>query len=215
MVKKQKRTKRARPLIVGHLGGIQRGLLDGEKRPVFLEFLSGELPGKRGIYALYDKRGRLYYAGKASDLARRLNQHLRDRHGDSWDRMTLFVVDASANVSELESLVVATAQPPGNKQKPKAGQDLRKRLHRYLRQDARAQIDQAIYPGRKVKPDSLTSRITTKKLKTIKQATLARVIGVSQPQISVLFKKGTIRKYIVEAGKRDAVLLLLHKMKKA
>src|SRR5688572_11963154 len=66
-----------RSLIAGHLRDIKRALLEGEKRSAFLEFLKQNLPAKQGIYALYDKRGRLYYAGKASDLARRLNQHLR------------------------------------------------------------------------------------------------------------------------------------------
>jgi hypothetical protein len=215
MARRSARKARTKSLISGHLGGIQRALLEGEKRPAFLEFLSQQLPGRRGIYALYDRRGRLYYAGKASDLTRRLNQHLKDRHGDSWDRMTLFVVADSASVAELEGLVVATAQPPGNKQKPRIGQDLRKQLQRYLRDDAISQIDQAIYPSRKSKPDVLTSRITTKKLRSIKQVTLARVLGVSQPQVSVLFKRGAIRQYIIEAGKRDAVLLLLHKLRKA
>src|ERR1700686_5362050 len=107
---KQGRRTKLPSLIAGHLGGIQRALLDGEKRPAFLEFLDRELPVKRGIYALYDKKGRLYYTGKASDLTKRLNQHLRDRHGESWDRMTLFVVADSANVAELEALVVATAR---------------------------------------------------------------------------------------------------------
>src|SRR2546430_14019485 len=104
-------------LISGHLGGIKRALLEGEKRPAFLLFLTTEILAKRGIYALYDKKGRLYYTGKASDLSKRLNQHLRDKHGESWDRMTLFLVGDSANVSELEGLVVATARPPGIKQK--------------------------------------------------------------------------------------------------
>ena len=138
--------KRSASLIVSHLGGIKRALLEGEKRPVFLDFLSQHAPVARGIYVLYDKRGRLYYAGKASDLGRRLNQHLRDRHGESWDRMTLFVISASANVSELEGLLVATAKPPGNRQKPKIGQDLRKSLRSHLRVDAALQIDHSIYP---------------------------------------------------------------------
>jgi hypothetical protein len=213
MAKKRKRGSKS--LIAAHLGGIQRALLEGERRPAFLEFLNQELPGKRGIYALYDKRGRLHYAGKASDLTRRLNQHLRDRHGESWERMTLFIVADSVNVSELEGLVVATARPPGNKQNPKIGQDLRESLQRYLRQDAHAQIDQAIYPERRSAPDVLTSRITNTKLRMIRQAKLAAMLGISQPQVSVLFKRGKIRQYIVEAGKRDAVLLLLHKMRKA
>jgi len=211
----RKRKKKAlRSLIAGHLGGIKRALLEGEKRPAFLEFLESELHAKRGIYALYDKRGRLYYAGKASDLAKRLNQHLRDRHGESWDRMTLFLVADSANVSELEGLVVATALPPGNKQKPKVGQDLRRRLRRYLREDAHVQIDQAVYPERQRKPDVLASRLTTKKMNAVGQARLARVLGISQPRVSQLLARGAMRKYILEAGKRDAVLLLLQKAKR-
>jgi predicted XRE-type DNA-binding protein len=212
--KRMRKRRRALSLITGHLGGIKRALLEGEKRPAFLEFLESELHAKRGIYALY-KRGRLYYAGKASDLAKRLNQHLRDRHGESWDGMTLFLVADSANVSELEGLVVATAQPQGNKQKPKLGQDLRRRLRRYLRQDAHEQIDQAVYPEkRQRKLDALARRLSTKKMKAVGQARLARVLGISQPRVSQLLARGAIRKYILEAGKRDAVLLLLQKAKR-
>jgi predicted XRE-type DNA-binding protein len=82
-----------------------------------------------------------------------------------------------------------------------------------LRNDTHAQIAQTIYPERKATPDVLTRRITTKKLRALKQAKLASVLGISQPQVSVLFKRGTIRQYIVEAGKRDALLLLLQKTK--
>ena len=210
----RKRKTKLPSLIAGHLGGIKRALLEGEKRPAFLQFLAGELPAKRGIYALYDKRGRLYYTGKATDLAKRFNQHLRDKHGESWDRMTLFLVGDSANVAELEGLVVATARPPGNRQKPKIGQDLRRRLRRYLGQDALLQIDQAVYPERQRTRDVLSRRITTKKLKAIGQGRLARMLGVSQPRVSQLLATGTMRKYILEAGKRDAVLLLLHKTKR-
>jgi predicted XRE-type DNA-binding protein len=162
---------------------------------------------------LYDEKGRLHYTGKATDLPRRLNQHLKDKHGDSWDRMTLFLVGDSANVSELEGLLVATARPPGNKQKPKIGHDLRKRLRTYLKKDAVLQIDQAIYPERQNKADVLSGRITQKKLRTVSQKELAKVLGTSQPRVSQLFKNGEIRKYILEAGKRDAVLILLEDAK--
>jgi len=210
----RRKTKWSASLIAGHLSGIKRALLEGEKRASFLDFLDRELPAKQGIYSLYDKKGRLYYSGKASDLPRRLNQHLRDRHGDSWDRMTLFHVANSANVAELEGLVVAAARPPGNKQKPKIGQDLRKKLKQYLRRDAALQIDQAIYPERQHTSDSLARRITTKKLTAMGQGRLAKALGISQPRVSQLFRSGKIRKYILEAGKRDAVLLLLHKGKR-
>jgi hypothetical protein len=44
-------------LVAAHLGGIQRALLEGDKRPAFLAFLNDHLPAKQGIYALYDKKG--------------------------------------------------------------------------------------------------------------------------------------------------------------
>lgn len=209
----QKRKRKTKPLISGHLRGIKRALLEGEKRASFLEFLHRELPAKQGIYSLYDKKGRLYYSGKASDLARRLNQHLRDKHGDSWDSMTLFHVANSANVAELEGLVVAAARPPGNRQKPKVGQDLRKKLSQFLKQDAFAQINQAIYPLTRSANDALSKRITRQKLKSAGQARLAKVLGISQPRVSQLTRNGTIKQFIREAGKRDAVLLLFEKTK--
>lgn len=212
MARKRKSTSRS--LISAHLGGIRRALLEGEKRPAFLAFLDSSLPAKQGIYALYDKKGRLYYSGKASDLSKRLNQHLKDRHGESWERMTLFLVAKTTNVAQLEGLVIAAAQPPGNKQKPKIGQDLRRSLRRYLRRDAQLQIDDAVYPERQGRRDALAGRITTKKLRAVGQARLARVLGTSQPRVSQLFKKKAIRRYIREAGKRDAVLLLLQKSQK-
>jgi hypothetical protein len=211
---KRKKVKALPSVIIGHLSGIKRALLEGEKRPTFLEFLNTELKSKRGIYTLYNKKGLLYYTGKATDLSKRLNQHLSDRHGESWVRMALFLVADSVNVAELEGLVVATAKPPGNKQKPRIGQDLRKRLRRYLRQDAVLQIDQAIYPEVQRSTDTLSRRITGKKLQSVSQLQIARVLGVSQPRVSQLFRNGKMRKYILEAGKRDAVLLLLQKAKK-
>lgn len=208
-----KRRRGSGSLISAHLGGIRRALLEGEKRPAFLAFLDSSLPAKQGIYALYDKKKRLYYSGKASDLAARLNQHLKDRHGEDWDTMTLFLVAKTTNVAQLEGLVIAAARPPGNKQKPKIGQDLRRSLKRYLRRDADLQINDAVYPERQSLADTLARRITTKKLRAVSQGRLAHVLGISQPRVSQLIKKNAIRRYIREAGKRDAVLLLLQKAK--
>jgi hypothetical protein len=86
-----------------------------------------------------------------------------------------------------------------------------------------AQIDQVVYPH-KVHPnkeenvDALSGRITPKKLKGIKQAKLASVLGISQGRVSQLVnaepnKYTALRKYIREAGRRDSVLLLLQKEK--
>lgn len=209
-------------LVLSHLSGIKRALLEGEKRPVFLEFLR-QTDDRRGLYTLYDRTGRLHYAGKASDLPRRLDQHLSDRHAESWDEMTLFFLSDSADIAELEGLLVAAARPPGNKQKPRIGSDRRRELKRFLRQDAMEQIEQVVYPH-KIHPqepenlDTLSGRITPKKLTGLKQNKLAAVLGISQGRVSQLVNAEpdnytVLRKYIQEAGRRDSVLLLLQKEK--
>jgi hypothetical protein len=208
------------PLVLSHLNGIKRALLEGEKRPAFLEFLK-RTDHRRGLYTLYGSDRRLHYAGKASDLPRRLGQHLSDRHAESWDEMALFFLSNSADIAELEGLLVAAAHPPGNKQRPRIGTDMRKGLTRFLRRDALEQIDQAVYPHR-VHPnkaesaDGLAGRITPKKLRGVKQAKLASVLGISQGRVSQLVNAEpnnyrVLRRYIREAGRRDSVLLLLQK----
>jgi hypothetical protein len=222
MQKHKKSEASPEPLVLSHLSGIKRALLEGEKRPVFLEFLR-QTDDRRGLYTLYDGTGRLHYAGKASDLPRRLDQHLNDRHAESWDEMTLFFLSDAADIAELEGLLVAAAHPPGNKQKPRIGSDKRKDLQRFLRQDAMEQIDRVVYPH-KIHPreeensDTLSGRITPKKLKNIKQAKLATVLGITQGRVSQLVNAEpnnytALRKYIQEAGRRDSVLLLLQKEK--
>ena len=113
---------------------------------------------------------------------------------------------------------MAEAHPPSNKQKPRVGSDRRRELKRFLRKDAIEQIDQVVYPH-KIHPrkeeslGTLSGRITPKKLKGVKQAKLAMVLGISQGRVSQLVNAEpnnytVLRKYIQEAGRRDSVLLL-------
>lgn len=204
-------------LVKSHLEGIKRALLEGEKRPAFLEFLkqSGD---RRGIYALYDGKGRLHYVGKASDLPKRLDQHLKDRHSENWDEMSLFFLSDSANIAELEGLIVATAKPLGNDQKPRIGTDKRRDLKRFLKRDAITQIEQVIYPRKKENKDTFSGRITPKKLKSISQNKLANALGISRSRVWQLISAEqknltVLRRYIQEAGRRDSVLLLFQKEK--
>lgn len=215
--KKKLRKKKQKALVSfvrSHLAGIKRELLEGEKRPIFLEFLS-RTDERRGIYALYDRKGKLYYVGKAIELKRRLNQHLLDRHSDSWDQMTLFFLSDSANVSELEGLLIATAMPPGNRVKPRIGTDIRKTLQTFLRKDALNQIDQVIFPDKIVKGDKLTGRLTPKKLRSLERKKLASALGISYTRVSQLWNRDkslkTLIRYIKSTGKRDAVLLAFEK----
>src|SRR5690242_9157663 len=75
-----------------------------------------EIFGRRaGIYALY-RRKKLYYAGLATDLIRRLKAHLNDHHHDSWDTFSIYFTIGDRHMPELESLVLRMTQPPGNRQ---------------------------------------------------------------------------------------------------
>lgn len=75
-----------------------------------------------------------------------------------------------------------------------------------------------VHQNKEESADVLADRITPKKLKGIKQAKLASVLGISQGRVSQLVNAEpnnhtALRKYSREAGRRDSVLLLLQKEK--
>jgi len=92
--------------------------------------------GHSGIYALF-KRDRLYYVGLASNLMRRLKQHLRDRHHGSWDRFSVFLTLDDRHMKELEALLIHISSPQGNRQGGKfaRSENLKPELNRLMRED--------------------------------------------------------------------------------
>ncbi len=68
---KKKIKRQTKTIVTGHLEQVSR--------KVFTEFQKQitELVGNNfGIYALYNKSGQLYYVGLATDLKKRVKQHL-------------------------------------------------------------------------------------------------------------------------------------------
>lgn len=104
-----------------------------------------------GIYALY-RRGKLYYVGLAKNLRARLKNHLRDRHRGLWDRFSVYLTIDDRHLQDLESLILRTTRPPGNKQRGKftRSQDLRRGLARDIRTFHRGELDHLI--GRATTP---------------------------------------------------------------
>jgi len=105
---------------------------------------------RHGIYALYKKK-RLYYVGLAKDLRWRLRQHLKDHHGHSWDRFSVYLTIGPKHLKELETLILRiTGKPPGNKVKGKFvdSENLKRRLKREIKASQRnellALMDQSI-----------------------------------------------------------------------
>ena len=101
--------KRSSQLVCQHLENISRKMLE-ENLDIIRDFVRG----RTGVYALY-RRGKLYYAGLASSLLGRLKRHLRDHHAGTWDRFSVYLTIGPAYMKEIESLLLRTASPPGNK----------------------------------------------------------------------------------------------------
>jgi hypothetical protein len=97
---------------------------------------------RQGVYALY-RRGTLYYVGLASNLRGRLASHLRDRHGSSWDRFSVYLTIGDSHLRELESLVLRIMRPVGNKQKGRFAKslDIRRRFAKDIRAHHRNELN--------------------------------------------------------------------------
>ena len=67
-------------------------------RTVIMEMVKGQ----SGIYALYHNN-ELYYVGRASGLMGRLKRHMEDRHKDSWNYFSMYMIPRLETVKELES----------------------------------------------------------------------------------------------------------------
>ena len=78
-----------------------------------------ELLGKKpGIYALYNKK-KLYYVGMATNLHSRLKSHLRSKRSRKWNKISIFVINKTQYLKDVELAVVNISNPPGNEQKGK------------------------------------------------------------------------------------------------
>src|SRR4030043_614278 len=97
-------SKRA-PLVCQHLENISREALEK-----YQNIVQRYVRRRQGVYALY-RRNKLYYVGLASNLRSRLSHHLRDRHGDSWDRFSVYLTIGDSHLQELEALILRIVQP--------------------------------------------------------------------------------------------------------
>jgi hypothetical protein len=73
------------------------------------------LKGKGGIYALYDKEGKLVYIGIAKGLLGRLGDHSKDRLADKWSKMSLYVTPSKESAKSIEALFLRIYKPKYNK----------------------------------------------------------------------------------------------------
>lgn len=136
MRKKKARTKSGR-LVIGHLERISSDIFEK-----YNSIITGIVGGRYGIYALYRNK-RLYYVGLATDLKRRVNHHLRDRHKGKWNYFSLYLARSERFLKDLECLAIRIAYPKGNKTRGKFGgvPDLRRMLKRQIKTQVIDEID--------------------------------------------------------------------------
>ena len=133
MVKKAKRPRRRRreALVHQHLENASRKLL--EKHPDVVRQFIGR---NAGIYALY-RKNKLYYVGLANALRGRLKAHVKNRHGNSWDRFSIYLTIKDQHLREIEALLLRIANPPGAKQRGRLAQSKDMRRERYVKNNIR------------------------------------------------------------------------------
>ena len=139
--------KRRTQLVCQHLENISRQALERHQ-----DIIGQYARGRQGIYALY-RRGKLYYVGLATNLRNRLKQHLKDRHGGSWDQFSVYLTVGDNHLRELEALMLRTVKPSGNKQKGKfaKSEDLRQRFRRDIKKCVMSEMDGLFGGSRKEK----------------------------------------------------------------
>ena len=78
-----------------------------------------ELKNKFGVYALYDKKKRLYYIGIAQhNIANRIKQHKRNTHKGQWKYFSVYFTKEKDFIKSLEDAFISIVLPKGNIQKP-------------------------------------------------------------------------------------------------
>lgn len=144
-------------LVCQHLENISRDAL-----AEYQEIIRQYVLRRQGVYALY-RRGKLYYIGLASDLRWRLNSHLKDRHGQSWDRFSVYLTVDDRRLRELESLLlrVIKPKPKGNEQVGKLGrsENLLRHFTRAIKARQRDELDDLV--GRSVRPHAASQEINS------------------------------------------------------
>ena len=128
---------RQAPLVSQYIERISRDAVE-KFQDLFERFVTH----RQGVYALY-RRDKLYYVGLASNLKWRLKQHLKDHHGRSWDRFSVYFTIGDKHLKELETLILHIAgKPSGNKNKGKFkdSENLKRTLKRDIKNYQRRQL---------------------------------------------------------------------------
>ena len=115
-LKEKKKKRRGRKIFNEKLENIGTEIFEDKR---YKNIVKNEMGNKHGIYALYDKKGNVYYVGRAENLRRRLKQHLKDKHNKKWYRFTIYFTKKKLYMEIMEEVLISIVNPDGNRQRPR------------------------------------------------------------------------------------------------
>ena len=178
-------------LLYQHLERISRSALEKHQR-----IIRRLIRGRHGIYALYH-RDKLYYVGLASNLNRRLENHLADRHRQSWDRFSVYLTISDNHMKELESLLLRIVMPAGNYRNGRflESEDLLPKLEDEIRTCQKRELDAFLGRASTATPKRRSSAAATKGRRPILSAYVTGGM-----RIKGRYKNRTIRAWVRRDG---------------
>jgi hypothetical protein len=180
------------PLVTQHLERISREALE-EYQDIVKKFVRG----RQGVYTLY-RRDKLYYVGLASNLRNRLRHHLKDRHGQAWDKFSVYLTIGDSHLKELESLILRIIKPTGNRMAGKflKSEELKWKFRRAVREQHRRQEDRMI--GKSPAPEK-AARIRPVRKEVGKAPILSKYKNLPK-SLRGKYKGKTLRAYVRKDG---------------
>ncbi len=181
------------------------GYLEKVSSNVFSDFpkeITSLVAGKHGVYALY-KGDHLYYVGLASDLHRRVNHHLKDKHAAKWNSFSLYLIHESDHIKELESLVLRIAAPKGNSVTGRIphAENMKKLLDAHMKQKQERDRNSIWSPSRKPVRAKAVRKAVKKRAKKGegRQPSLAPYAG-KRFELKRVYKEKTYKAFVLADG---------------
>lgn len=191
---------RSKELVLGYLEKVSSNVFSD-----FPKEITSLVNNRHGVYALY-KNDHLYYVGLASNLRRRVNHHLKDKHAEKWNSFSLYLIHESDHIKELESLVLRIAAPKGNSVKGRIphAENMKKLLDAHIKQKQERDRNSIWSPSRKPAIEKAVRKDVKKRAKKGegRQPSLApyagkrfalRVVYKKKPYKASVLADGTIR----------------------
>ena len=104
------------------------------------EAINDMMKGKPGIYALYDNK-KLYYVGLSINLKERVEKHTKDRHVNKWNNFSIYIINKTKFLKDIETILLRVINPPGNTVKGKIPK--LKSLQKVLKKAAKQKVSEA------------------------------------------------------------------------